>query len=88
MSQFNWSNWYSVWGWFLWFGVVFLFFSVVGNFGYTYRVHKRFSDLTPKKGAIDILDERYALGEITHEEYTRMKTAILTVSLPINRQVA
>ncbi|WP_404340756.1 hypothetical protein [Pseudoalteromonas mariniglutinosa] len=31
MSHVYWSEWYFLWGWFLWFGV---WFIVVSNFGY------------------------------------------------------
>ena len=62
------------WIWFLWIGVVFLMFSSVGNWGYTYRVHRRVGG--GPKGAFDILDERYARGEIAADEYGRMKSDI------------
>ena len=77
MSHYYWNDWYSGWGWFLWVGVVFLFFSSFGNWGYTYRAHRRLGDGYPKKTAIEILNERYARGEIKHEDYIRMKSHIL-----------
>ncbi len=62
------------WFWIVWIGLVFLMFSSFGNWGYTYRVHRKFD--VPPKGALDILDERYARGEIARDEYGRMKSEI------------
>jgi putative membrane protein len=74
--MYNWNNWYTGWGWFLWFGVFFLMFTSLGNWGYTYRAHRRIYDAYGNKDAIDILNERYASGEIEHEEYLKMKSHI------------
>ena len=43
--------------------------------GYTYRAHRRFES-GAAGSAIEILDVRYAKGEITRDEYTRMKSEI------------
>jgi len=75
MTNGVWNDWYLGWGWFLWFGFLMLAFSSVGNWGYTYRVH-RFSGRLPQKDALDILDERYARGEITRAEFGEMKIAL------------
>jgi putative membrane protein len=75
MTHGVWNDWYFGWGWFLWFGIMMLAFSSIGNWGYTYRVH-RFSGRPQQKDALDILDERYARGEITRAEFGEMKTAI------------
>jgi putative membrane protein len=75
MAHGYWNDWYSGWGWFLWFGFMILLFSTVGNWGYTYRVHRNYG-AQPRKEALDILNERYARGEITREEHSQMKTTI------------
>jgi putative membrane protein len=76
MGNYYWNDWYTGWGWVLWFGFLLLFFSSLGNWGYTYRAHSRFSTDLPKKDVMDILNERYARGELNHEEYQRTKSAI------------
>jgi putative membrane protein len=76
MGSYYWNDWYSGWGWFLWFGIWFLIIASFGNWGYTYRAHRRFNDLYSSKGALDMLNERYAKGEISQDEYARMKAEI------------
>jgi putative membrane protein len=73
MGNYYWSDWYSGWGWFLWFGIMFLFIASVGNWGYTYKAHRRFDTEFSGRNPLDILNERYARGELNHEEYARMK---------------
>jgi putative membrane protein len=70
-----WNDWYFAWGWLLWIGFIVLVFSGLGNWGYTYRAHQKY-DGSPRKEALDILNERYARGEITREQYTEMKSDI------------
>jgi hypothetical protein len=43
--------------------------------GYTYRAHGRFGQ-QPMQGALEILNQRYARGEIKPEEYRQMKIKI------------
>ena len=62
------------WMWLLWIGFMIIVFSSFGNWGYTYRLHRRYG--AAPKGALDILDERYARGEITRDEYATMKSEI------------
>jgi putative membrane protein len=76
MANYYWNDWYSGWVWVLWFGFFMLFFSSVGNWSYTYRAHAKYNGAFPQKDVIDILNERYARGEVTHEEYQRTKSAI------------
>ncbi len=78
MSNYYWNDWYSGWGWFLWFGVIFLLFASAGNWGYTYRAHRKFEGGYSPKNALDILNERYASGEIKREDYLKMKSEILS----------
>ena len=78
MGPYYWNSWYSGSGWVLWFGFVFLMVSSFGNWGYTYRAHRRFGDSDSNKDAMAILNERYARGEIKHEEYIQMKSHILS----------
>jgi putative membrane protein len=75
--MYYWNNWYTGWGWFLWFGVFFLLFSNVGNWRYTYRAHRLYRDAFTSKDAIDFLSERYAKGEINHQEFNQIKNEIL-----------
>jgi putative membrane protein len=75
MSHPYWNDWYFGWGWFLWFGIIFLLFSSIGNWGYSYRAHQRFGQLSGKD-AFDILNERYARGEIAREDMGLMKSEI------------
>lgn len=75
MGHAYWNDWYFGWGWFLWFGFIFLLFSSLGNWGYTYRAHQR-SYTISAKSALDILNERYARGEVSREEFGRMKQEI------------
>ncbi len=71
-----WNNWYGGWGWFLWFGLILVMFSSFGNWGYTYRAHRKFDGFSFEKDAIDLLNERYAKGDIDREEFHRMKAEI------------
>jgi putative membrane protein len=77
MSHYYWNDWYSGWGWFLWFSVFILIFSGFGNWGYTYRTHRIYQQ--PRKVALDILNERYARGDIQLAEYNAMKSEMAKV---------
>lgn len=47
----------------------------IGNWGYTYQAHSKYGRLG-RKPALDILDERYAKGDISRDEYVRLKVEI------------
>jgi len=51
-----------------------LIFSGLGNWGYSYSAHRKY-DL-PRRNARDILDERYANGDITRDQYAELKSDI------------
>ena len=69
------ANWYFGWGWFLWVAFIFLMFSSVGNWGYTYRTHRKY-DGQVGSNALDILNERYARGDVTREQFLLLKSDI------------
>tara|TARA_R110000824_G_scaffold203676_1_gene388201 strand:+ start:426 stop:662 length:237 start_codon:yes stop_codon:yes gene_type:complete len=63
------------WGLIFWFGILFLLLSGAGNWGYSYRAHRKF-DSASQKDASAILNERYARGELTRAQYLEQKTDI------------
>jgi putative membrane protein len=79
MIHNNLNDWYFGWGWLLWLGFIFLMFSNIGNWGYTWRAHQKYAG-QPQKEAFDILNERYASGAITREQYAQQKSDISSPS--------
>ena len=71
-----WNDWYSGFGWVLWFGFIFLLFSSFGTWNYAYRAHRKVDEVFHEKNANDYLNERYAKGEIGRDDYNRMKSEI------------
>lgn len=63
------------WYWILWVGFIFLLFSNMGNWGYSYQAHRKYDGM--RRTANDIIDERYARGEIDRATYQEMKSEIL-----------
>jgi putative membrane protein len=57
---------------FLWIGIWFLLISSFGNWGYTYRVHRRYGERSDKTST-ELLNERYARGDINREEFHKIK---------------
>jgi len=80
MQAYYWNDLYSGWGWVLWFGMVFLFFSMIGNWGYTRSAHRLYREGSVRTDVLDILSERYARGDIQRDEYLRMKEDIAPMS--------
>jgi putative membrane protein len=72
MAHPYWNDWYFGWGWI---GFIFLMFSGFGNWGYTYQAHRKYNG-QPRSEPLDILNERYARGDISREDYGRLKTDI------------
>ncbi len=77
MPHYYWNDWYFGFGWLLWFGFIFLVVASLGNWGYTYRAHRKVEDVFQRKNALDFLNERYARGEIQQGEYRNMKAEIM-----------
>ncbi len=77
MAHPFWNDWYFGWGWLLWLGFIFLMFASLGNWRYTYGAHRKYN-LGQPTAALDILNERYARGEITREQFAQMKSDILS----------
>ncbi|MDQ2893984.1 MAG: SHOCT domain-containing protein [Pseudomonadota bacterium] len=75
MTQLHSSEFMFGWGWILWFGFIFLMFSSVGNWNYSYRAHRKF-DGSANRDAAAILKARYAAGELTRTQFLEMKSDI------------
>ena len=71
------DTWYFGWGYLVWFGMIFLLLSSTGSWGYTYRTHRKFRDLTNGLDALDTLSGRYASGEISRDDFHRIKDDLI-----------
>ena len=67
---------YFGWDWFLWLGLFIVILSSFGNWGYTYSAHRKFNNTISPKSAVNILNERYASGEVLYDEYMKIKSNI------------
>lgn len=70
------GGYYFGWFWIVWVGFIILMFSSMGNWGYSYRAHRKF-DGSVRRSAGEILNERYASGEIDRAQYQQLKADIL-----------
>lgn len=73
-------HWGDGWGWGMGFGWLFMiFFGLLVIIGIVYLIQAvaRGPKKEDKETPIDILKKRYAKGEITKEEYDRMKEDLL-----------
>jgi len=66
---------HGYWGWLLWIGIWFLLMSSLGHWGYSYRANRRYFNKS-NKTSIELLNERYARGDIDRDEFIRIKTDI------------
>ena len=77
MHPYFWNSWNVGWDWLLCFGIIFILIFSIGNWRYTYAAHRKFGlCASMQKDALDILNERYAGGEITREQFDQIKTDI------------
>jgi putative membrane protein len=72
---YSYGGWMFGWVWVMWIGFTFLIMSSFGSWGYAYRTHRKVDEL-PGKAAQAILNERYARGEITREQFLQLKADI------------
>lgn len=77
MNSTYWSDWYIAWGWLLWFGMIFLLITGIGNWGYSYNLAQK-TKYIPGKDPLDILLDRYVRGEIEESEYFNMKKEVVS----------
>ena len=70
MTSYNWNHW----GRSSQIAVLILFFSTVAIWTYTYQIYRKYKAPGFKKSVFQTLIDRYERGEITHEEYCKMKS--------------
>ncbi|WP_148882248.1 SHOCT domain-containing protein [Thermococcus aciditolerans] len=68
-------------GWFGWFGAIFMLLFwvliIAGIIWFIKWLVEQSSSSTSKKSALEILDEKYARGEIDDEEYEKRRRRLL-----------
>lgn len=75
----HWWGWYGDWG-FHWIWMVLFWVLVIGGIVWLVRGCGRVNDdrhhAEPRNKGLEILDERYARGEISKEEYLEMRETL------------
>ena len=75
MQHYFWNDGYFGAGLLLWLGIIFLLFSSMASWRHTWAARRK-CRVPLQKGPLEMLNERYARGEITGEEFGRMRSAI------------
>lgn len=75
MGHGYWNDLYTGWGWLLWFVIWFLLISSFSHWGNRYRTYRRYS-ANSNKTVIEILNERYACGDIEQKEFAKKNEEI------------
>ena len=77
--MFGGSGGWMIFGW-LWMALIWLIpiLLLFSLFKYLFSNRPGVDNQTPHRNALDILDEKYALGELTREEYLQKRDDIKT----------
>jgi uncharacterized membrane protein len=77
VTHASWNDWNFGWGCIVSVGSILLIFWSFGNWDYTYRKHERYAGQSGCR-AMNILDERYVSGEIDEQQYSVLKTDLVS----------